>query len=215
MNCNYNWNCPPGSFPYTIRRGDTLYSIARRYETTDRRLQEVNPEVNPLNLIPGSTICIPLPTQEYPNCRTTNYYVAGENDTLYKISEMFNVSESQLLYSNMGIDPQNIYEGMVLCIPLAKPLLCVTVYETELELVYDSGKRESFPAKTGVIRIPSFVVQKQLDNSTDGKKRLVLNDGGIYIANRLAQITPNDIILSDRDMDYVFNRITVGTEVQF
>ena len=215
MSCTYSWNCPSGSFPYTVRQGDTLYNIARQYKTTPERLSEVNEGLNPLNLEVGSTLCIPLPLQEYPNCQTTNYYVAQNDDTLFKIAQMFGVSEQQILYSNMGIDPQNIYEGMVLCIPLTKPLLCINIREGELELEFSSGRLESFPAKVGSLKIPSFIVQKQLDNSEGGKKRLVFNDGGISIANPAAQNSPDDIILSDNNMDYVFNRVTVGTEVHF
>ena len=215
MSCTYSWDCPSGSFPYTVRQGDTLYKIAKRYETTLERLTQVNQGIDPLNLEVGRTLCIPLPIQEYPNCRTTNYYVAQNDDTLFKIAQMFNVSEQQILYSNMGIDPQNIYEGMVLCIPLSRPLLCINIREDELELEFSSGKLESFPAKTGAVKIPTYIVQKQLDNSQGGKKRLVFNDGGISIANRASQNNPDDIILSDNNMDYVFNRVTVGTEVRF
>ncbi len=41
---------------YTIRRGDTLYSIARKFGTTVRKLRQLNPSLNPRNLRIGKRI---------------------------------------------------------------------------------------------------------------------------------------------------------------
>ncbi|MFP4015735.1 MAG: LysM peptidoglycan-binding domain-containing protein [Halanaerobiales bacterium] len=51
--------CPADTTPYYIRRGDTLYNIARRNNTTVRAIMRVNPGINPGNLEIGSKICIP------------------------------------------------------------------------------------------------------------------------------------------------------------
>jgi LysM repeat protein len=44
---------------HTIRSGDTLDGIARRYGVTVRALQQVNPSLDPRRLIPGRTIRLP------------------------------------------------------------------------------------------------------------------------------------------------------------
>jgi g-D-glutamyl-meso-diaminopimelate peptidase len=44
---------------YTIRRGDTLYNIARRYYTTVNAVLTANPGINPLNLRVGQNIVVP------------------------------------------------------------------------------------------------------------------------------------------------------------
>ncbi|MGE5485028.1 MAG: LysM peptidoglycan-binding domain-containing protein [Ignavibacteriales bacterium] len=51
--------CPPGTFSYTIQQGDTFHSLARRFGTTVREIRQANPGVDPRNLQPGQTICIP------------------------------------------------------------------------------------------------------------------------------------------------------------
>ncbi|RKD30536.1 LysM peptidoglycan-binding domain-containing protein [Thermohalobacter berrensis] len=51
--------CPEGTTTYTIQRGDTFYSIARRYGITVRELREANPNINPNALLIGQKICIP------------------------------------------------------------------------------------------------------------------------------------------------------------
>jgi LysM repeat protein len=51
--------CPGGSFAYTIRSGDTLYNIARRFNTTIRSIVGLNPGIEPNRLRVGQIICIP------------------------------------------------------------------------------------------------------------------------------------------------------------
>jgi LysM repeat protein len=51
--------CPVGTFSYTIRAGDTLYSLSRRYNTTIRSIVDLNPGLDPQRLRIGQVICIP------------------------------------------------------------------------------------------------------------------------------------------------------------
>lgn len=57
--------CSFGSIPYTIRRGDTFYSIAQRVNTTVDALKAANPNVNPEALLVGQNICIPIPAPHF------------------------------------------------------------------------------------------------------------------------------------------------------
>jgi LysM repeat protein len=49
----------PVAAQHTIRSGDTLDGIARRYGTTVQALQAANPGLNPRRLLPGRTIRVP------------------------------------------------------------------------------------------------------------------------------------------------------------
>ena len=214
MNCNIEWNCPAGSFPYTVRPGDTLYAISKRFETSVSRLAELNSieNINILNV--GDTLCIPLPVQYFPACKTSNYYVVYKNDTINSIADYFGVSAAQIVYSNIGIDPDDLYEGMILCIPLAPPKLCIRISENILTLDYKTGEKASFPCHTSLSDYKSQIVQKQIDTSFGGKKRLNTLTPGIGITGKAAQVSENDIILSEEDMDKVFNLVSVGTGVE-
>ncbi|MCX8130454.1 MAG: M14 family metallopeptidase [Clostridia bacterium] len=44
---------------YTIRQGDTIYNLARRYYTTVNSILTANPGINPDSLVVGSTITVP------------------------------------------------------------------------------------------------------------------------------------------------------------
>lgn len=214
MSCNTEWNCPPGSFPYTVRGGDTLYSLSKRFETSISRLAEINSikDINALNI--GDTLCIPEPLQYFPTCRTSNYYVVQKGDTTESIANYFGVTSALIIYSNIGIDADNLYEGMILCIPLAPPRLCIKISDNILTLSYNSGEKVSFPCKSVLKDFSSQVVQKQIDTSFGGKKRLNLLVPDVAISSLEAKRSEKDIILSDEDMDKVFNLVSVGTGVE-
>jgi lysozyme len=50
----------PSGFYYTVKRGDTLYSIARKYGTTPACLAQVNNIPNPDELYAGRVLWIPV-----------------------------------------------------------------------------------------------------------------------------------------------------------
>lgn len=49
-----------GYHTYVIRSGDSLYSLANRYDSTVNRIIAANPSINPNNLIIGQRIIIPF-----------------------------------------------------------------------------------------------------------------------------------------------------------
>lgn len=48
---------------YIIRPGDTLYNIARKYHTQVNKIMAANPDINPSNLVPGTSVIIPYGIQ--------------------------------------------------------------------------------------------------------------------------------------------------------
>ena len=70
--------------------------------------------------------------------------MAAENDTFYSIARYFGVTVDQIIHSNMGVEPENIYEGMILCIPLAAPPVCVTLEGGIMTLDFTNGETERF-----------------------------------------------------------------------
>jgi len=108
---------------YTIKRGDTLYSIANTYGTTIERLVEVNGLTRPDNLVVGQNILIPN-NQDTP---TTYTVVAG--DTMYKIANRFGITLSSLISANPQIpNPNLIQVGQVINIPSSKRSIEVNGY---------------------------------------------------------------------------------------
>ncbi len=128
--------CPVGAQPYIIKRGDTLYNLANRFDTTVPAIISANPSINPRMLMISQVICVPM-RNGYGPCPRENYYTIKWGDTLDKISEFFNISLDDLLEANPRLDPDRVVVGQVICIPLAIPP--VTCPENTERYIIKSG----------------------------------------------------------------------------
>ena len=91
---------------YQVVKGDTLYSIAKKFNTTIDKLKEVNKlDSNMLSI--GDKLIIPVMED------TT--YVVKAGDSLYKIAKMFNTSVDELKrLNNLVSDILNIGQILIL-----------------------------------------------------------------------------------------------------
>ncbi len=107
--------CPHGQL-YTVKPGDTMFFIAKRYNIPLQELINSNPQVKDPNAIyPGQMICIP--GQGFPNPAGRSYRVV-KGDTMYEIAKRFGVSLDALVAANPQIkDPNLIYPGQEIFIP--------------------------------------------------------------------------------------------------
>lgn len=60
------FQCPVGTYPYTIKSGDSLWTIAQRFNTTIQEIIALNPMLEEYNLNIGQVICIPQNYEYYP-----------------------------------------------------------------------------------------------------------------------------------------------------
>ncbi|SFE22648.1 spore coat assembly protein SafA [Thermoanaerobacter thermohydrosulfuricus] len=118
--------CPPVSPEtcktiYTVKPGDTMWSIANMFGISLDCLIRANPQISDPNLIyPGQQICIPFycPPVSPEACKTI--YTVKPGDSMWSIANMFGVSLDALIRANPQIpDPNLIYPGQQICIPSA------------------------------------------------------------------------------------------------
>ena len=114
--------CPAGTQPYIIQAGDTFYSLAIRFNTTVAAIMAANPGVDPNRLMIGQRICIPR--QGVPPCPGGQYYTIRSGDTLFALANRFNVTVSEIIAANPGIDPNALRVGQIICIPAPSPGRC-------------------------------------------------------------------------------------------
>ena len=108
-------HCPSGGFQ-VIRAGDTLSSLARRFNTTVQSILDANPGINPNNLQVGQLVCVPI-IMTPPPTPCPNTYPIQPGDTFYAIARRFNISLDALLAANPGLNPDSLRIGQQICIP--------------------------------------------------------------------------------------------------
>ena len=118
----------PTDTVYTVRPGENLFRIALRFGLSTRRLAEYNSIVNPALIYAGQQLRIPggslpAPTPVTPPTATpiplpTTPYTVVRGDTLLRIAVRYNTTVSQLASLNNLRNPNLIYIGQVLNIPV-------------------------------------------------------------------------------------------------
>ena len=114
--------CPPGGILYTVRAGDTLFSIANRFGIPLDCLRQFNPQIIGDVIFPGQVLCIPPASACAPTpvpCPPGGIlYTVRAGDTIIGIASRFGIPVDCLLRFNPQItDPNNIFPGQTICIP--------------------------------------------------------------------------------------------------
>lgn len=91
---------------YIVSKGDTLYSVAKKFDTTIDEIKELN-NLNNNMLSIGQKLLIPI----YED--TT--YVVTKGDTLYSIARKFNTTVDELKKLN-NLNSSNINPGQILIV---------------------------------------------------------------------------------------------------
>lgn len=94
---------------YTVRPGDTLWAISRRFGTTVSAIAAENDIPNPSLIYPGQVFRIPA---KYI------LYTIRPGDTLWGLSRRFGTTVEALVSLNHIQDPDLIYAGRTLTIPV-------------------------------------------------------------------------------------------------
>jgi LysM repeat protein len=102
--------CPTGSIAYSIKPGDTIYKLSRKFDVSVNTLLKSNSRVNPDALLPGQIIYIPKTSSLYTNkeykislkyptrwAKVDNLHYEGV-DGFFRISAMY----SELALEELG-----------------------------------------------------------------------------------------------------------------
>lgn len=125
-------NCPPVENPntgeeaqftyYTVKRGDTLSSIAIRYQTTVQQLVTENGIANPNLIYPGQVLRITTNTQNTGENESSEMgcviYTVKRGDNLWNLSRQYGTTVQSIVQLNQIQNPNLIYSGQRLRIPV-------------------------------------------------------------------------------------------------
>lgn len=102
-------------FWYTVRPGDTLFAIGRRYSVSPYTLASVNGLVNWNYIRAGQQLWVPSYGSPSPGCARTHVVQYGQN--LLRIGQSYGVSPWSIAAANGIYNLNVIYAGQRLCIP--------------------------------------------------------------------------------------------------
>jgi LysM repeat protein len=120
---------PPASSPanYTVRAGDTLFSIATRYHTSVATLARLNGIVNPMMIYVGQALTVPAaPASPFAPTPTATaksnpagdmVYTVQPGETLFRIALKYGTTAWALATYNKLDSPSMVYAGQRLLIP--------------------------------------------------------------------------------------------------
>ena len=137
---------PNNMFMYTVKKGDSLYSIANKYNTTVKAIVDLNYLSN-TNLSIGQIIRIPETYTKEDEMTLPSYknYVVKKGDTIYSIVRNNNINVDTLIRDN-SLNNNNLTVGQTLKIRL--PI------EEEVEECFGKDYIEE------VVNNPIYVVKK-------------------------------------------------------
>ena len=134
-----NSGCGGNYISYTIGKGQTLYAIARQFNTTVAEILAANPALDVQLYFAGDVICIPRPGT---SCGNGEAYTIRRGDSFYLIAQRFGIPLANLLAANPGVDPARLQVGQVICVPgvAPPPPSCAAGYN-----VHRVGSGQTFP----------------------------------------------------------------------
>ena len=101
-----------GYAPYTIQSGDTLFSIAQRFNSTVEGLIAANAIADGEHIVAGQELLIPSSEPSF-----ASVYEVQPGDTLYGISKRFNTSIGRLQLLNGISDSRALIAGSSILVP--------------------------------------------------------------------------------------------------
>lgn len=112
---------PDNSFSHTVMRGQTLYSIASMYGVSMDDIVGLNPGSDK-QLKAGQTLRIPQQTKSADGAvqRRLHFHTIQPGETLYRITQKYQVSADIICKANPGLSAQNFRTGQVIVIPITE-----------------------------------------------------------------------------------------------
>lgn len=80
---------------YTVNKGDTLYSISKKFNVNPKLVSELNGLKTDEYIYPNQTLIIPK--------KGIQYYITKEDDTLKMVAKIFNAKEEDITKQNKTI----------------------------------------------------------------------------------------------------------------
>ncbi|MBR7041879.1 MAG: LysM peptidoglycan-binding domain-containing protein [Bacilli bacterium] len=155
---------PSNMFMYTVKKGDTLYSVATKYKTTPKKIMDLN-YLKSTSIKPGDVLRIPETYTKEEDMSVPNYisYTIKKGDTLYSIAKANNVPIDTIISDN-NLTSNNLNVGKVLKIRIPNNTIIEECYGSD----YTPQKTQNYIVKSGD---NLYSIAKKFNTTVDEIKR--------------------------------------------
>jgi len=112
---------PSGTFTYTVKPGEWLFSIGRQFRVNPFSIAAANNIAPPYTIRPGQILVIPTAgggtPPPPPACTSGQTHTVQFGENLYRISLKYGTTVQAIATANNISNPNVIFAGQVLCIP--------------------------------------------------------------------------------------------------
>ncbi|WP_430931434.1 LysM peptidoglycan-binding domain-containing protein [Saccharicrinis sp. 156] len=135
---------------HKIKKGETIYSVSKKYNVSQQDLARTNPELNPDGLPLGYVVRIPKAKVRKPQMNSNNQkddfkvHSVRRRETIYSISRKYGVQITDIEQANPTLILTNIRKGMKIKIPTLDYLARKREENKMEELVVEEKITEDF-----------------------------------------------------------------------
>jgi LysM repeat protein/ABC-type branched-subunit amino acid transport system substrate-binding protein len=161
-------------FIYKVKKKETLYGITAKFNTTQDKIKELNPELNERSLQVNQEIKIPLSTEQ-ENIQNADYYYhkVKKQETIFGITQLYKIKPKQLYKLNPDLKNRTLQEGELIKVP--KNSISDTIFAKEeiVDTVTNEPHRDSYTFWKDSLLIPDCI-DKQINTDATYKVALFL-----------------------------------------
>ncbi len=153
---------PSGPFEYEVKENDNCWEIAQKFDVDINVLLAINNFGGNCPISPGQKILVPAPNQELPTetplptdiVRGTKIeYRVKTGDSLDIIASKFNSTKEAIIKENKITDPNKLFAGQILIVPvnLVTPTLTVVPTSTAAPMTPGTPGAQATPTKAATV----------------------------------------------------------------
>ncbi len=128
---------PSDNIHHIVKEGETVYSIARRYNLNTDRIIELNPELNTSPLQLNQVLRIPVAMSNVQNDSAGKIFKEHKverKETFFSLSKLYNISIEDILNANPTVNEDGLKTGQIIIIPEIK----LVVFPAKVPLAIDN-----------------------------------------------------------------------------
>ncbi len=128
------------TFRHTIARGETLYGIARMYNTSVNEIIRYNPGLTE-SIAEGQVVVVPQQRSLSSTRENYRYHTILPKETLYSVSRTYSLKPEELVAANSGLSVETFQTGKTIRIPFFQMQADFIPYEQQTQNVTHKVKR--------------------------------------------------------------------------